>query len=298
MEPFAGANNIPRMIIDDDIIPNSKWSCFDLEPGENVCPEFEIAVMDTIKNYPKGYRVAITNPPYLSKNSATRRGLAYPDTKYDDLYKLCLDVMLKDTSYVAAIIPETFITAGLFHDRLHTVISLTCKMFSDTDCPVCLALFAPKNEAPKSFEIYRMNELLGTYSDLSAGDVQDVLGIAWKFNDPDGEIGIWCVDNTRENSIYFGDGTEIPSSDIKNTSRSITRVGGLPDGVDIDLFIKHCNRILIDYRKNTKDVFMASFKGLRIDGLYRRRLDFATARRIMNLALFRIMKDEAENAND
>ena len=280
------------MIIDDDILPDSKWSCFDLEPGENVCPEFAITVKDTIKDYPKGYKVAITNPPYLSKNSATRRGLAYPDTKYDDLYKLCLDVMLKNTPYVAAIIPETFITSGLFHERLYAVISLTCKMFSDTDCPVCLALFVPKSEAPKSFSLYRINEPLGTYADLRSGDVKDVLGLAWKFNDPNGEVGIWCVDNTRENSIYFGDGKIIPSDEIKNTSRSITRVGGFPDGIDFNAFIRHCNEILDRYRKDTKDVFMASFKGLRIDGLYRRRLDFATARRIMNLALFETVKEE------
>jgi hypothetical protein len=266
-----------------------------LEPGENVFPEFEIEQKDTIKNFPKGFKVAITNPPYLSKNSATRRGLDYPDTEYDDLYKLSLDVMLKNTPYVAAIIPETFITSGLFHERLHSVISLTCKMFSDTECPVCLALFVPAKKAPKSFDIYRMNELLGSFSELSEGDVKDVLGISWKFNDPDGEVGIWCVDNTRGNSIYFGDGDLIPKKEIKNTSRSITRVGGLPDGINLGRFTECCNDILKKYRKDTKDVFMASFKGLRVDGLYRRRLDFATARRIMNLAIFEIAKEMSKN---
>ncbi|MCQ2570926.1 MAG: hypothetical protein MJ154_01615 [Candidatus Saccharibacteria bacterium] len=283
------------MIIEDDIMPDSKWDCFDLEPGENVLPDFEIKVEDTINNYPKGYKVAITNPPYLSKNSATRRGLKYPDTDYDDIYKLCLDVMLRNTPYVAAIVPETFLTSRLFHKRLHSVISLTCKMFSDTDCPVCLALFVPEKEAPKSFDIYRMNELLGSYSELTANDVRDVLGIAWKFNDPNGEIGIWCIDNTREESIFFGRGEKISSGDIKNTSRSITRVGGFPEGINIDEFIDACNEILAKYRAGTKDVFMASFKGLRIDGLYRRRLDFATARRIMNLALFEVAKRVANN---
>ena len=286
------------MLEDGDIITDNEWSCFDIEPGDNVFQKYSIVQRDTIKHYPEGFRLAITNPPYLSKNSATRRGLAFPDTKYDDLYKLCLEVMLKHTPYVASIIPETFLTAGLFHKRVHSVISLTCKMFSDTDCPVCLALFVPENEAPDSFSIYRMNELLGTFKELSNGDIKDCLGIAWKFNDPNGEIGIWCIDNTKCNSIEFGEGSKIKSSLIKNTSRSLTRVGGLPDVVDKKRFINRCNEILNKYRLETKDVFMASFKGLRIDGLYRRRLDFATARRIMNHALIEQMKEGINETQD
>ncbi len=291
IEPFAGANNIPRMLEDGDILPEAKWVCFDIEPGKNVYPKCKIEQRDTINNYPTGYKIAITNPPYLSKNSATRRGLAYPNTQYDDVYKLCLEVMLNNTPYVAAIIPETFITAGVFHSRLHSVVSLTCRMFDDTDCPVCLAMFVPKDEKPESFDIYRMNDYLGTYSELKNGDVPDGLGIEWTFNDPNGEIGIWCIDNTRCASIHFGDGTKISGDKIKVSSRSITRVGGIPDDINKTLFFKRCNEILDKYREDTKDVFMASFKGLRIDGLYRRRLDFATARRIMNQALLEQIKE-------
>ena len=272
------------MLYEGDIIDND-WKCFDIEPGENVFPKYIIQQQDTLSNYPQKYKIAITNPPYLSKNSATRRGLTYPNTDYDDIYKLCLKVMLENTPYVAAIIPETFITAGIFHDRLHSIVSLTCRMFDDTDCPVCLAMFVPKEEAMESFDIYRMNDFLGTYKELKEGDVPDTLGIPWVFNDPNGKIGIKCVDNTRLASIKFIDGNVIDSKKIKVTSRSATRVGGLPEGINIQKFIDDCNGILDEYREQTKDVFMASFKGLRVDGLYRRRLDFSTARRIMNQAL-------------
>lgn len=294
IEPFAGANNIPRMLEDGDILPGAKWACFDIVPGENVFRKWKIEQRDTITDYPDGYRIAITNPPYLSKNSATRRGLSYPETHYDDVYKLCLEVMLANTPYVAAIIPETFITSGLFHNRLHSIVSLTCRMFDDTECPVCLAMFVPEDEAPDSFYIYRMNDALGDYEELKRGDVPDTLGIEWTFNDPNGEIGIWCVDNTRFASIYFGDGKKIPSSSIKVTSRALTRVGGIPSEINFEKFIKDCNQILDKYRNDTKDVFMASFKGLRLDGLYRRRLDFATARRIMNNALQIQIKEGAK----
>ena len=92
------------------------------------------------------------------------------------------------------------------------------------------------------------------------------------------------IDNNNENSIRFCHGNEIDSSKIKVSSRAITRVSG--NNIDnIDLFIDICNNILNEYRYNTKDIFLASFKNLRKDGLYRRRLDFSTAKLIMSRAL-------------
>ena len=137
----------------------NKWACFDISPAEeNSVPEIDVIKRDTIADFPKDYKIAITNPPYLAKNSATRRGLVYSGEPYDDLYKKSLEVMLNNCDYVAAIIPESFITSKLFHNRLHIVISLACKMFDDTDCPVCLALFNPANETSNDdFVIYSVN---------------------------------------------------------------------------------------------------------------------------------------------
>lgn len=277
IEPFAGANNIPIML-------NHKWDCYDIEPQPNEVSK--IIQRDTIKDFPKGYKVAITNPPYLSKNSATRRGLEFPDTQYDDLYKLCLEKMLDNCDYVAAIIPETFITSGLFHNRLYCVISLTCKMFDDTDCPVCLALFVPEHN--NSFKVYRMNEFIGTYEELKRRVIECNILSDWKFNDPNGELGIWCIDNTKEDSIHFGNGSLIPKDKIKNTSRSLTRVSGIPSNIDLKELIDECNSILRSYRANTSDIFLSSFKGLRSDGKYRRRLDYKTAKNILNHAVINL----------
>lgn len=283
LEPFAGGNNIPKMIIQDEILPHNAWACYDIKPAFNKCPEFRIQTLDTLEHFPQGYNIVITNPPYLARVSASRRGLDYPKTEYDDLYKLCLDVMLKNVPYVAAIIPETFITSGLFHNRIHSIISLTCKMFDDTECPVCLTLFCPEHEG--TFKIYRMNECLGDFDKLAKHDIKCDLNIPWKINDPEGEIGAWCIDGTKEPTIRFGYGKDINSKKIKVSSRSLTRVSGLPEDIDLDDFIKECNKVLAKYRKETKDIFMASFKGLRRDGLYRRRLDFATAKQIMSQAV-------------
>ena len=290
LEPFAGANNIPKMIIDAGILTNN-WKCFDISPSEeNKCENFVIEERDTIQDFPKGFDIAITNPPYLSKNSATRRNLEYPKTDYDDMYKLCLDKMLENCKYVAAIIPETFIASGQFTDRLKYVVSLTCKMFDDTECPVCLAMF--NKDKTEDFTIYQMNDSLGNYSDLCKGKIDTHYQAAWKINDPLGEIGIVCIDNTKKESIYFCKGDNIDSSKIKVSSRSLTRVSGLPKDIDLDLFINKCNEILVKYRLETKDAFMASFKGLRADNKYRRRLDFATAKQIMSKALEAIHNEE------
>lgn len=282
LEPFAGSNNIPAMLNNLGIFGDS-WDCFDIDPPTaNNYPQSKIHKRDTLADFPTGYSVTVTNPPYLGKTSAATKKLPYPDTIYDDVYKLSLDRLLANVQYIAAIIPETFIVSGQFTERLVTVISLTCKMFDDTKCPVCLALFGP--ESTDDFNIYRMNTFLGTYKSLSQHIPKPILAHSWKINDPIGTIGIKCVDSNDGPTIHFCNGDLIDSAKIKISSRSETRVSGLYDDIQLDDFLAECNKLLVDYRINTEDVFMAPFKNLRKDGKYRRRLDFATAKLIMSKA--------------
>ena len=88
--------------------------------------------------------------------------------------------------------------------------------------------------------------------------------------------------------MKIANGENIIPTLIKDTSRSFTRISGLPESIDRNEFISLCNIILEDYRQKTKDVLMTSFKGLRSDGKYRRRLDFRTVRCILNKALKQI----------
>lgn len=304
LEPFAGSNNIVKLVNELGIDNHSfkDFKCYDIDLSyENQYPECEIEYRDTIQNFPTGYSVVITNPPYLAKNSATRNKLAFPETEHDDLYKVCLELMLNNVEYIAAIIPESFITSGIFLNRLHSVVSLTCKMFDDTDCPVCLAMFVPesiKKEqqiAENDFLIYRMDKRLGLYNTLME-KAQEILQFTksgnWQFNDKEGEIGIICIDNTIYPSIRFVAGNTISQDKIKVSSRSLTRVSGLPDAIDINAFLEKCNSILNDYRHITSDIGLTSFKGLRDDNCYRRRLDFKTARIILNAALEKVQNNE------
>jgi hypothetical protein len=130
-----------------------------------------------------------------------------------------------------------------------------------------------------------MDEELGRFSELSKGLIP-VFDFPWKFNDRNGAVGIKNTDNTVGASIKFIPGRDIDSEKVKHSSRSITRVSGLPEDIDLYGFLNLCNTILERYREKTKDIFLSSFKGLRQDGLYRRRLDYKTARDIMSYALY------------
>ena len=89
IEPFAGSNNIIKMIEELDLPQSKGWKTYDIDPPSyNAVPEFNVFKQDTIEDFPKGHKVGITNPPYLAKNSATRRNMPFPDTEFDDLYKL------------------------------------------------------------------------------------------------------------------------------------------------------------------------------------------------------------------
>lgn len=286
LEPFAGSNSIVEMIQELDI--SSAWKCCDIEPvpsEENKVKEWTIERRDTIRDFPTGCSVAITNPPYLAKNSATRMKMPFPYPDFDDLYKKCIDVMLLNCDYVAAIIPESFITAGIYHDRLETVISLPFRMFDDTECPVCLALFSP-SEGSDDFIIYSGDEKVGSYKELTE-TCERILHteteMKWTMNAVDGQIGVCCVDNT-ENGLGIAFTDDFKDWKVSPSNRSYTVVGGLPDGIEPKAVIEKANRILEAYRSATKDVFMTSFKGLRKDGRYRRRLDFKTVQRILSKA--------------
>lgn len=290
VEPFAGENGIIEMMRAVPGYANASWEAYDIEiQAVNRTPDVPVMRQDTISEFPGHFDIAVTNPPYLAKNSATRRHLPYAGGRYDDLYKRCLEVMLGHCDRVAAIIPESFITSGLFQDRLDVVISLACKMFEDTECPVCLACFG--TELTGDFEIYVNEERIGSYADMreaSESISSSYRSSIWKFNVPSGSIGIHCIDSTGDGRIRFVKGDEIPSSQIKVTSRSLTRVGGCPDDIDPEAVISECNALLRHYRDVTQDVLLTSFKGLRKDGRYRRRMDFACARGLLCAALERI----------
>lgn len=286
VEPFAGSNNIVWMVREMGF--KNPWVSFDIQPPEdNSAEDVLVSTRDTLKDYPKNYKVAITNPPYLAKNSATSRGMPYAGGEYEDLYQKALAVMLENTDYVAAIIPETFIKQNLFHNRLSAVVSLTCQMFDDTAHPVCLALFIPESDkkVKSDFDIWQDNRLIGRFKTFESYLKIPKVRRDWSFNEPNGLIGLKGADGAKTEDIAFVLGNTIPSESVKPSSRHNTRISAstLTEAEAIKI-IGIANRLLKARRKITKDVFMTAHRGLREDGKYRRRLEFSQARDILDLA--------------
>lgn len=278
LEPFAGNGQIPRLMAEAGIAAD--WELFDIDTSIS-----GVRHQDCLVNFPRGFDVVITNPPYLSYHFAKRKGLN-PDKSYfqgyASLYQSAIARALEHCSYVAMIIPESFITSGLFRERLEAVVSLPYRMFDDTDMPTCLALWGPV--ASPTFAVWRGDDFLGTYAELSSGLPMTPCASRITFNVPSARLGLRAIDNTREPSIAFCAAEEIPVEKIKHSARLVSRIH-----VDSELataqLMTHANSILTQWRERTQDVLLTAFKGHRADGAFRRRLDFDNARRILGLSL-------------
>lgn len=270
LEPFAGSNNLIRMIQEMKLC-DINFVSYDVAPQEK-----NVMYKDTLLDFPKGFNICITNPPYLAQNSAKRRGLHYPNTNYDDLYKFALDKCLENCDYVGAIIPASFLNSKLFRNRLSHYVLLGAKMFNDTEHPVCLSLF--KKES-KDVEIYDNKKYIGMLSEFEKKLPKSGNSVEMRFNDEGGKLGLIAIDNTMEPSIRFCKGEEIDPGKIGVSSRSITRISV---DCNVNKLIKTLNERLAIFRKETYDLFLTPFKGLRKDNKYRRRLDYSLARNIIN----------------
>ena len=273
LEPFAGANGLIRMLRELSLCEDA--AAYDIEPATR-----GVRCRDTLADFPSGFEVCVTNPPWLARNSATRRGLPYPGGSYGDLYQRCLELCLDRCPHVASLVPASFLQSGLFRDRLQYYILLHRILFNDTESPVCLALFGP--EPASAVRIYHDEEYVDDLHALARKLPVERHRRDLKFNNPDGPLGFISFDNTRRSSIRFCDANEIRDYPIKISSRFVTRIGGC-DPVTPAL-ISRLNRDIAAFRHETSDVFLTPFKGLRDDGRYRRRMEFALARKFINAA--------------
>jgi hypothetical protein len=288
LEPFAGKNGIVNMLLELKLI--NKFMSYDIVPGNE-----KVLYRDTILDFPTNYDVVITNPPFLARNSASRRQILTKIEPYNDLYEVCLQLSLQHSQYVAAIVPESFIVSPFFKNRVHTIISLAERhIFKDTEHPVCLVLFNPEENV--DYKIYKNKKFIGSYNEIKT-KIEKFFdspshNYILKYNDPIGSIGLIAIDATDSlKQICFIPGQEIPSEDVNGASRLRTRFtilnnkGRELSPIKIDKLIYLLNKNLKKYRLLSYDIELTAFKGMRTDNSYRRRLDFGTARKIINLSL-------------
>ena len=271
LEPFAGANSLIEYLEGMGLCDDS--ASYDIHPSDR-----RVRRRDTLESFPEGFDVCVTNPPWLARNSATVRGLRFPDCRYDDLYKFALEKCLDNCGWVAALVPESFICARLFQNRLTDFISLPSGLFAETGHPVGLALFQP--EATPDVNVWFRDTHIGLLRNIeSLRPRPKPDGPAVRFNDPSGNVGLIALDNTRTASIRFCRVEELADYRVKKTGRHITKLR-----VEGQVRIDAWNDYLEDFRERTHDVLMTCYKGIRKDGMYRRRLDWNLARGIIHHA--------------
>lgn len=256
---------------------------------------------DSLKNIPtvEG-AIIVTNPPYISKYSASRKKIGndlkqyFDVTKYDDVYLLALDKMLEAQKMVVAIIPETFINSSYCQKhKLHSVTILEENPFEDTDTPVVVVCFDSISKEYGSIKVYKNGDYICSLNEVEQNRLFPKNSVKIKFNASSGWLAIRCVDTTDpSDKIHFAFKDEIDYNwerGIKNSSRLLTLVEiNVPKNFRKE-FIKECNRELEILRKNSHDIVLSPFKGNMKNGVRRRRLDFQTCRAIIEKVYFKVI---------
>ena len=255
LEPFAGAGNL------FDYLPEAKWAGYDIEPKHP-----DVIEQDTIKNFPKNYKVCITNPPYLAKTTCTRKNLPVQPI-LEDLYLDCIKLALDNCDYVCSIIPSTFIGTKLFADRLYAWDKIDYVLFSDTDNPVGVAYFVPNKVVSTKYYVN------GEEISITAEDTPETVDLHMDFNTAKGNFVLCAIDLVSQDNIkiYKEDSSFDRSKFLKNTSRNYSLFFS-PDLKDED--IEGVNEFITKWRERTKDFFITSFKSEQKSGKYRKRFSF------------------------
>ena len=264
LEPFAGAGHLFNYI-------DADWDGYDLQPNHP-----DVVERDTIKDFPRGYNVCITNPPYLAKTVVSRKKLPVV-LNHEDVYLDALQVCLDNCDWVAAIIPSTFWNQGLFKDRLYAWDKFDMKLFSDTDNPAGVAYFVPQHVCnTRTF-------INGKEVFLNVDNIPVHTNFDVTFNPKDfAPYLVVGIDTTEENNIHIRktEGYDISKlvnskGECKTTNRNMFPID-CPYLRDDDLF--SINKSITDWREETKDFFLTSFKSCKKDGIYRKRVSFKEIR--------------------
>ena len=283
-DPFAGVGDLLNVA---QKIGFTKTKGFDIDKNLNW------KINDSLLNIPKiENSIIITNPPYLTNYSAKRKGI-YKNVKkyfdlynYDDIYQLAIEKCLIN-DFGIMIVPETFINSKFPKNRLVSITIIKESLFKDTEIPICVICFDNKNKSLDQIDIYKNNKMIGTLGYFEKMRLTPNKNIYLKFNSPRGQIALRAVDTTNpKNPISFMRPEEINYnlSNIKHSSRLITVIELGAEQEKIDKIIDFSNKLLFDFRKKTHDVLLSPFKGNKKNGERRRRLDYQTARAIIEEA--------------
>ena len=282
LDPFAGDGDLLKVAED---VFSKQISGYDIDNS------LDWVWNDSLVSIPKTEALIITNPPYYAKHTAfTKKSSSYryfEDSPYDNLYQIALEKCLLASSYVVAIVPESFILANVLLERLQSITVLEENPFNDTTIPVCVVCFGDKSTTLNDIKIYKGDQYCLTLNELISFNKTPKKTLNVSFNMLDGQLGVRCIDGVGiEDNIRFCLPCELDYdlSKMNKNSRFIT-VAKLDYEGDIELLIKVANKVLADYRVNTHDLSMLAFRSNKKNGVRRRRIDFKTVRAILEEAI-------------
>ena len=288
LDPFAGDGHLLEAMKSDSVLGARVKQATGFDIQGDAFP-----FNDSLVAIPNPQRaVIVTNPPYLANHSAKRKGVDQLVAKYfagssqKNLYRIALEKALESADYVVAIIPETFLLSTFPKHRLELAVVIQDSLFGDTDAPALVACFT--KESCADARIFTGNQSIGNLSEILA--LRDSIAPKQKivFNEPTGRIGLRAVDGSDGKSpIAFVAAVDFiyPAESVAVSSRLMTYLD-LPEFSDAEIskLIAEANAVLSQIREASSDLVLAPFKGNDKNGLRRRRLDYALARRILNIA--------------
>ncbi len=188
------------------------------------------------------------------------------------------------------IIPETFINSSFLkflQPRLVSITVIEDLMFNDTENPICVICFDKNKKKSDEVKIYKNDTYIKTLGEIEKMRKLPNKNINIKFNALNGKVALRAIDTTNlAKPIQFMRPEEMDYdlSTIKISSRLITLIELNIDDKLLDQFIDISNKILLDFRLTTNDILLSPFKGNKKNGERRRRLDYMTARAIIEEA--------------
>ena len=288
LDPFAGEGHLLQTAA--SLLPGVRVNGYDIDSSYGFCVNDSLSVVPA-----NPQTLIVTNPPYLAKHSASRKRVRsevdhyYVASGRDDLYQVALDRCLGVSERVIAIVPETIINSGYPLDRLRVLAIVEADDFTDTDCPVCVCCFGPEVYGREQVDVYRGDKRLGKLGDLEAARLRPLGRVKIRFNDPEGPMALQAVDTidpSRPIAFMPRDQRRYNASGIKHSSRLVTFLSSPAfDSGNIEDIAARANDRLAVLRRDSCDVVLSPFKGNRRDGRRRRRLDYRTARSLLEIAI-------------
>jgi hypothetical protein len=287
VDPFAGDGDLLRAVTARGF---GVVEGFDLDPTRGFPVRDSLAAIRPLRD-----AAIVTNPPYLARHSAARKRVLagverwFGSAAHSDLYQIALERCLGAASHVVAIVPETFVHSRFPKERVASVTVIEDPLFEDTDQPVCVVCFGPEPRPPSRRVYYRGRQRLITQGALDRLLPKPERSAGIRFNDPEGQIGLRAVDGVgAEDRARFVPARELAydRERIKVSSRLVTlihvddlsprRLKGIVAGA---------NGGLEALRAASHDLALSPFKGNNHAGVRRRRLDYSTARALLESAL-------------